>query len=153
MASAKIYNLKRVDYSERGRQVEIIVEGVPKPQTVIFSGTDCFAEKYYFTEQGLRYIRDSRLKRHRQNFVLNYIAKIPIILGSPQLVARNIDKSKHYLFCDKIAIREYGNKKCLLGVVLIKANINVVWNFYWLQENRVPIETEIIYKSKSFKKR
>jgi hypothetical protein len=153
LASANIYSLKQVDYAERGQQVEIIVDGVPKRQTIIFSGTDYFGEKYYFTEQGLRYIQESRLKRRWQNVMPNYLAKIPIILRSPQLVARNIEQPEHYLFCDKVAIKEYGNKKCLLGVVLIRANINVVWNFYWLQENRAPIETEIIYKIKGRKKR
>jgi hypothetical protein len=146
LASANIYNLKNVDYSERGQRIEIIVDGVPKPQTVIFAGTDCFGEKYYFTEQGLRYIQGSRLKRQWQNAILSYLAKIPTILRSPLLVTRKIGQPEHYLFCDKIAIREYGNKKCLLGVVLIKANINVVWNFYWLQKNKAPKEDEIILR-------
>jgi hypothetical protein len=147
LASASIYNLKHVDYSARGQTVELIVDGVPKRQTIIFSGTDYFGEKYYFTEEGLRYIHDSRLKRQLQNVALKYLAKIPIILRSPQFVAHNIDQPEHYLFCGEIAIKEHGNKKCLFGVVLIKTNINVVWNFYWLQENRAPIETEIIYKN------
>jgi hypothetical protein len=147
LASANIYNLKNVTYSERGQTLEIIVDGVPKPQTIIFSGTDYFGDKYYFTEQGLRYIQDSRRKRRLQNVALNYLAKIPIVLKSPQLVVRNIDRPDHYLFCDRIAIKEYGNRQRLFGVVLIKTNINVVWNFYCLQENRAPIETEIIYQS------
>jgi hypothetical protein len=153
LSNTSLYNLKQVDYSERGQRVEIIVDGVPKPQMVVFSGTDCFGEKYYFTEQGLKYIQDSRLKRSWQNLVPNYLAKIPVILRFPELVARNIDRPDHYLFCDRVAIREYGNRKCLLGVLLIKSNINVVWNFYWLQENKPPKATEIIYKSKGYKKR
>jgi len=147
LANTNIYHLKNVDYSERGQTLEIIVDGVPKPQTVIFAGVDYFGERYYFTEQGLRYIHDSRQKRQLQNFALHYLAKIPIILKSPQLVARNIDRPEHYLFCDRIAIKEHGNRQRLFGVVLIKTNINVVWNFYWLQESRAPIESEIIYQS------
>jgi hypothetical protein len=148
LASANIYNLKHVDYSERGQRIEIIVDGITKPQTVIFSGMDCFGEKYYFTEQGLRYIRDSRPIRPWQNFILNYLHKIPIILKSPQLVGRDVRYLNHYLFFDKFVIKERGNKRCLLGVVLIKSNINVVWNFYWLEENKTPGHTETIYKSK-----
>jgi len=106
LASVNIYNLKNVDYSERGQTLEIIVDGVPKRQTIIFSGMDYFGEKYYFTERGLRYIQDSRLKRQWQNAILNYLAKIPTILRSPRLVARKIDEPGHYLFCDKFAIRE-----------------------------------------------
>jgi hypothetical protein len=135
LASANIYNLKQVDYAERGQQVEIIVDGVPKRQTVIFSGTDYFGEKYYFTEQGLRYIQDSRHRRPQQNLVLNYLNKIPIILKSPQVISRNIRYPDRHLFCDKVSIKERGNKKCLFAVVLSKANINVVWNFYWLEES------------------
>ena len=56
MAGANIYNLKNVDYSERGQTLAIIVDGVLKPRTVIFSGIDSLGEKYYFSEQGLRYI-------------------------------------------------------------------------------------------------
>lgn len=54
MASANIYNLKHVDYSERGQRIEIIVDDVPKKQAIIFLGTDYFGEKYYFTEEGLQ---------------------------------------------------------------------------------------------------
>jgi hypothetical protein len=153
LASANIYSLKHVDYSERGQTVEIIVDGIPKRQTIIFSGTDYFDEKYYFTEEGLRYIQDSRHRRPQQNLVLNYLNKIPIILKSPQVIARNVRYSDRHLFCDMVSIKERGNKKCLLGVVLSKVNINVVWNFYWLEENNLPELYEIIYKSKSFKKR
>lgn len=35
--------------------------GIVKPQIVIFSGADYFGERYYFTEEGLRYILDSFL--------------------------------------------------------------------------------------------
>lgn len=146
MTSVGLYNLKNVDYSERGEIGQIIVDGVPKLQTVIFTGTDCFGEKYYFTEQGLRYIQDSRLKRPRQHFVLHYFDKIPIILRSPQLVARDMDHRNNYLFCSEVAVKENGNKKCLLCVLVIKSNINAVWNFYWLQENKLPKAAEIIYK-------
>ena len=149
MASANVYNLKHVDYSAREQTVEIIVDGIPKRQTIIFSGTDYFGEKYYFTEQGLRYIQDSRLKRPRQHFVLHYFDKIPIILGSPEVVARDIDDPDHYLYCGRVAIKERGNQKCLLCVLVIKSNINVVWNFYWLQENKLPKAAEIIYKNKA----
>jgi hypothetical protein len=153
LASANIYSLKHVDYAERGQQVEIIVDGVAKSQTVIFSGIDYFGEKYYFTEQGLRYIQDSRHRRPQQNVVLNYLNKIPIILKSPQVIARHVRYPDRHLFCDKVSIKERGNRKCLLGVVLSKANINVVWNFYWLEESNLPELFGIIYMSKSFKKR
>ena len=152
LTSASIYNLKHVDYAERGQQIEIIVDGVPKRQTIIFSGTDCFGEKYYFTEQGLRYIQDSRHKLPWQNFVLNYLHKIPIILKAPQYAAVSKINPARLLFYDRVAIRERGNTQCLLCVVLTKSNINVVWNCYWVENKKVPETAEIIYRSKDVKK-
>lgn len=152
MAGVNIFNLKNVDYAERGQTLEIIVDGVPKPQTIIFSGTDYFGDRYYFTEQGLRYIQDSRHKLPWQTVVLNYLHKIPIILRAPLYVARRLDHPRRYLFCGKVAMKERKNVQYLLGVVLNKFNINVVWNLYWLESNSLPETVEIIYKSKSMKK-
>jgi len=148
LASASIYNLKHVDYSERGRQIEIIVEGVPKPQTVIFSGTDCFGEKYYFTEEGLRYVTDSRNERSIQKFVLKHLDKIPTIIKTPLFVGRNLERPDNYLYFKESAFKERLFEKLLFAVVLKKSNVNVVWNFYWLNESKVSKTTEIIYKSK-----
>jgi len=49
-------------------------------------------------------------------------------------------------------MKERKNVQYLLGVVLNKSNINVVWNLYWLESNSLPETIEIIYKSKSMKK-
>jgi len=104
MAGANIYHLRNVDYSERGQTLEIIVDGVPKPQT-------------------------------------------------PLYVARRLDHPIRYLFYDNVAMKERKNKQHLLCVVLNKSNINVVWNLYWLESNAFPETVEIIYKSRSTKKR
>jgi len=89
LATGSIYHLTQVNYSARGQIVEIIVDGVPKSQTVIYSGFGCFGETYYFTEEGLRYITDSRRERPTQEFVLNYLDKIPKILEAPMMLGRN----------------------------------------------------------------
>ena len=73
MIDPGLYRLKNVDYSQRGEIVSIIVDGIVKPQTVIFSGVDYFGERYYFTEEGLRYISDSRHKRTDQSFLLKHL--------------------------------------------------------------------------------
>ena len=144
MATGSIYNLERVDYSERGSRIEIIVDGIPKFQTVIFSGMDCFGETYYLTEEGLRYITDSRLERPTQEFVLNYLDKIPKILKAPMMLGRNRIEPDNFLYLQKYAIQEHRNKKELLGVVLKKSNINVVWNFYFLEKGKTPSHVEIL---------
>jgi hypothetical protein len=144
LATGNIYNLKQVDYSERRQLVEIIVDGVPKPQTIIFSGIDCFGETYYFTEEGLRYITDSRRGRQAQEVVLHYLDKIPKTLATPLLLGHNLLEMDNFLYCQKYAIKEHRNKKGLLAVVLKKSNINVVWNFYWLEKNKLPHHVEIL---------
>lgn len=148
LASANIYNLKHVDYSKSGQPVEIIVEGVPKTQTIIFSGTDLHGEAYYFTEQGLRYITDSRNKRPDQRFVLNHFDKVPAILKSPLIIGRNLEKPDNYLYFKEMTTKEHGYRKLLFVAILKKSNINVVWNFYWLRQHKVPQTTEIVYQGK-----
>jgi hypothetical protein len=148
LASANIYNLKHVDYSERGQTVEIIVDGAPKRQTIIFSGTDYYGEKYYFTEEGLRYVTDSRNDRSIQKFVLRHLDKIPTIIKTPLSVGRNLERPDNYLYFKEAAVKEHLFQKLLFAVVLKKSNINIVWNFYWLNESKASKTTEIIYKSK-----
>ena len=146
--NTNIYNLEQVDYSQRGQTVEVIVEGIPKRQTIIFSGIDCFGNTYYFTEQGLRYIADSRNERPEQKLVLNYLDKIPVILNAPLIIGRNLKKPENFLYFQEVAIRERRYQKFLFNVVLKKSNINVVWNFYYLSENKVPKKVDIIYRTR-----
>lgn len=146
MATSNIFNLKNVDYSKRGQRIELIVDGIPKKQTVIFTGIDCFGEIYYFTEESLRYITDSRLDRFRQRFVLHYFDKIPKILKAPMKFGHNLQEPDNFLYFQKYAIKEHRNKKELLAVVLKKPNINVVWNFYWVEDRVFPVHVEILQK-------
>lgn len=73
MIDPGLYRLKQVDYSQRGDVVSIIVDGIVRPQTVVFSGVDYFGERYYFTAEGLRYINDSRHKRADQSLLLEHL--------------------------------------------------------------------------------
>jgi hypothetical protein len=148
-----LYRLKNVDYSQRGEIVSIIVDGIVKPQTVIFSGVDYFGERYYFTEEGGRYIIDSRHKRSGQDFILKHLDKIPAVLKSPIIVARHPQKaSSNYLFLKDTSFSESSHKKILLLVVLKKSNINVVWNCLWQEGNKVPEGSEIIFRSRNAKR-
>jgi hypothetical protein len=148
LATGSIYNLTQVDYSAHGQIVEIVVDGVPKPQTVIFSGLDCFGETYYFTEEGLRYITDSRHDRPRQKFVLHYLDKIPKTMKNPMQFGHNLKEPDNFIYFQKYAIKEHRHKNELLAVVLKKSNINVVWNFYWIEDGKVPSHIEILQRFK-----
>lgn len=149
MPKSNLYGLKNVDYARSGQEIKILVDNASILQTVIFSGTDYYGDTYHFTEQGLRYITDSRSARPTQNFVLNYFDKIPIILKTPLIIGTNIEKPENHLYFGEIAIKEFRHKKRLFVVILKKSNLNVVWNFYWLSQNKVPHKTEILFRTKS----
>jgi hypothetical protein len=152
MIDPGLYRLKQVDYSQRGHVIHAIVDGIAKPQTVIFSTTDCFNEKCYFSEEGLRYIIDSRTARREQRFVLDHLDKIVTSLKSPVIVGKNRDVMENYLYFKPLAIAEHQYKKLLFVVVLKKSNFNIVWNFYYLKSGKIPEATEVFYKTKEAKK-
>ena len=52
--STDVFDLHNVDYSEKGMELEIIVEGQRKLQTVVYSALDYLGEKWYYTEEGHR---------------------------------------------------------------------------------------------------
>jgi hypothetical protein len=132
--------------------VFVKVDGIIKPQTVIFSVMDCFGEKCYFTEEGLRYIIDSRTERPEQWFVLNHYDKIATILKAPIIVGKSKSDPDNYLYFKSIAVKERHYKRRLFVVALKKSDFNVVWNFYYVEGNRIPEATEVVYKTKDAKK-
>jgi hypothetical protein len=146
-----LYRLEHVDYSQRGEIIYVMVDGIAKPQTIIYSATDCFGEKYYFTEEGLRYIKDSREERPEQRFVLNYLDKISTVLKAPIIVGKSTDIIENHLYFKPIAIKERYYKKLLFIVILKKSNFNVVWNFYYVKSNKIPEATGVFYKTKEAK--
>jgi hypothetical protein len=152
MIDAGLYRLKQVDYSQRGEIIYVVVNGVAKPQTVIYSAEDCFGEKYYFTEEGLRYIKDSREERPEQQFVLNHLDKIVTILKTPIIVGKSKIYKNNFLYFKPIATKERNYKKLLFVVLLKKSNFNVVWNFYYVEGNKISEATEVFYKTKDAKK-
>jgi len=148
----KLLRLKNVDYTRRGETVTIILDGEPRQQTVIFSGNDYWDERYYFTEEGLRYIQDSRRRRPWQEFVLDHLDKIPSILKAPDVVGRSIIDPSSHVYGKEFSRRTSQRTRHLFIAVLKKTNINVVWNLYCAEENHVPHETEILHVGKSGQK-
>jgi len=152
MIDPGLYRIKQVDYSQRGEVIHAIVDGIAKPEIVIFSTMNCFNERCYFTEESLRYINDSRQERQEQIFVLNHFDKIATTLKSPVIVGKNRDVTENHLYFKPIAITERHYKKLLFVVVLKKSNFNIVWNFYYLKSDKIPEATEVFYKTKEAKK-
>jgi len=52
LAGDDVFSLHNVDYSEKGMELEIIVEGQRKLQTVIYSTVDYQGEKWYYGGRG-----------------------------------------------------------------------------------------------------
>lgn len=152
MIDPGLYRLKQVDYSQRGETILVHGDGIIKPQTVIFSTMDCFGEKCYFTEEGWRYIIDSRTERPEQWFVLNHYDKIATILKTPIIVGKSKSDPDNYLYFKPMAVKERYYKKLLFVVALKKSGLNIVWNFYYVEGNRIPEATEVLYKTKDAKK-
>ena len=148
----KLLRLKDVDYSQRSEIIDIIIDGMMRQQTIIFSGIDCSGEKYYFTEEGLRFIQDSRGRRWWQELVLDYLNKIPVILKTPAIIARSVDDHNSYIYGKMISHKPPRRTQHLLLVVLKKLNFNVVWNIYWAEENHIPYDTEVVFHEKSARK-
>ena len=48
----------------------------------------------------------------------------------------------------KIAVLERGRKKELFVVLMKRTNINVVWNFYWLEDGRIPRSVEVLHRAR-----
>lgn len=140
--------LRNVDYSEKGAELEIIVEGQHKLQTVIYAAVDYQGEKWYYTQEGHQYILDARSRRGRQRFVKDYLDKIPTIVRQPIIVGRDSDQSQNLLYYGAVAIEEHGFRRELLAVVMKKSNISVIWDFYWVEKNKVPRKVAVLYRTK-----
>ncbi len=148
MAGDDVFSLHNVDYSEKGMEQEIIVEGQRKLQTVIYSALDYLGEKWYYTEEGHRYILDARSRRGRQRFVKGYLDKIPVIVRQPIIVGQDSDQPQNLFYYGAVAIEEHGFKRELLAVVMKKSNISVVWDIYWVEKNKVPRKVAVLYRAK-----
>jgi hypothetical protein len=56
------------------------------------------------------------------------------------------NKLENFLYFKEFAIKERLYRKLLFIAILKKSNINVLWNFYYLSENKVSPKVEISYR-------
>lgn len=124
--STDVFALRNVDYSEKGMEQEIIVEAQRQLQTVIYAGVDYQGERWYYTQEGHRYILDARRERVSQRFVTDYLDKIPVIIRQPIATGRDVRYKENYLYFGEIAVAERGYRKELFVVLMKKTTINVV---------------------------
>ena len=134
------------------KEPEISVQGRMVTQTVIYSSVDYLGEKWYYTQEGHRYIMGSRRERAQQQFVEGYLDKIPIIVRQPVAVGKDAGQDENYLSFGEVSVAEHGRKKELFAVVMKKTNANVVWNLYWLEGHKIPHRVEILYRTKAARK-
>jgi hypothetical protein len=150
--SNDVFALRNVDYSEKGAELEIVIEGQGKRQTVIYAGVDYQGEKWYYTQEGHQYILDARRGRVSQRFVIDYLDKIPVIIRQPVATGRDVRYKENYLYFGEIPVAERGYKKELFVVLMKKTNINVVWNFYWLEDGKIPHSLDVLYRTRRARK-
>jgi len=93
-----VFALRNVDYSEKGMELEIVVEGESRLQTVIYSALDYSGEKWYYTQEGHQYILDARSRRGRQRFMKGYLDKIPVIVRQPIIVGQDVDQPQNLFY-------------------------------------------------------
>lgn len=99
-----------MDYSEKGAELEVLVAGRLRSQTVIYSSVDHEGEKWYYTKEGHQYILDARRKRASQRFVLRYLDKIPVLVRQPIATGRDINCQDNYFYFGEITVLERGRK-------------------------------------------
>jgi hypothetical protein len=150
--SVDVFTLRGVDYSERGTQTEIVVAGQSRPQTVIYAVLDYQGEKCYYTEEGHRYILDSRRSRTIQRFTVNYLDRIPRIIRHPIGIGKDLGQMQTVLYFGEIAIEEHAYRKRLFVVVVKEGLVKVIWNFYWLENARIPDRVKLVYRTNQIRR-
>ena len=105
-------------------------------------------KKCYYTEEGHRYILHSRHGRTIQRFAIDYLDRISRIIRQPIGVARDPQDAQTVLYFGEIAVEEYAYRKRLFVVVVKKDVVRVVWNFYWLENEKIPDRVRLIYRTR-----
>jgi hypothetical protein len=127
-------------------------------QTIIYSVEDVLSDKVYYTEEADRYIKDSRARKKGQQYVVNYLQKIPGVLKDPAIIITDPDDSsdKTILYYKEIYIQE--KKKQLLFTLVVKIfRERIIYNFYPQESGKVKISEgklppKIIYLKAGLKK-
>jgi len=107
---------------------------------------------WYYTEEGHQYILDARRRRAGQRFVTGYPDKIPVIIRQPIAIGKGVRCKENHFYFGEIAVAERGYKKELFVVLMRKTNINVVWNFYWLEDGKIPHGVDVFYRTRRARK-
>ena len=63
-------------------------------------------------------------------------------------MGRDSDQPQNLFYYGAVAIEVHGFKRELLAVVMKKSNVNVVWDLYWVEKNKLPGKVAVLYRSK-----
>ena len=83
--------IKGFDKNQAGKII-YVSDDIPL-QTIIYSVEDVLSDKVYYTEEADRYIKDSRSRKRGQQYVINYLQKIPGVLKDPSIIITDPDDS------------------------------------------------------------
>jgi hypothetical protein len=145
-----------IDTAQAGKII-YVADDIPL-QTIIYSVEDVLGNKVYFTDEAERYIKDSRSRKRGQQYVINYLQKIPGVLKDPGIIITDPDDSsdKTILYYKEIYIEE--KKKQLLFTLVVKIlKERIVYNLYPQESGKVKISEgrplpKIIYLKTGLKK-
>ncbi len=125
-----------VDYSRQGEKIHV-ADDIPR-QTILYSTTDVFDRQVHFSVEAQRYIQDSRRRKPWQRYVLNYLDRIPLILGDPTIVIVDPDDftERTQLYYREFYVTEL--ERSILFALVVRSNEEkVVYNLHPQESGKI----------------
>jgi len=129
---------KDVDTTRAGEAI-YVSDDIPG-QTILYGVTDIFEKKVYYTEEAEKYIKDSRIRKRGQQYLINYLHKIPGILRDPSIVIVDSEdiSGNTLLYYKELFIAEK-SRQILLTLVVKLFIERIIYNFYPQESGKVKI--------------
>jgi len=148
--------IKVIDTSQAGKIIHVS-DDIPL-QTIRYTVEDIFGNNIYFTKEAERYIQDSRSRKRGQQYVLNYLNKIPTLLRDPSIVIVDSDDitEKTILYYKEVYVEEK-RKQILFTLVVKTLKERIVYNYYPQESGKVKsrlgkLPQKILYLKSGFSK-
>ena len=129
---------KDVDTTRAG-EVLYISDDIPV-QTILYGVEDVFGKKVYYTEEADKYIKDSRIRKRGQQYLIKYLHKIPGILRDPSIVILDSEdvSGETLLYYKELFIKEK-SRQILVTLVVKSFMERIVYNFYPQESGKAKI--------------
>ena len=127
---------KDVDTTRAG-EVIFVSDDIPV-QKILYGVNDVFKKKVYYTEEADKYIKDSRIRKRGQQYLINYLYKIPGILKDPSIVIVDCEDifGKTLLYYKELFIKEK-NRQIFSTLVVKLFRERIIYNFYPQESGKI----------------